>query len=60
MKDIVYQVKVQTREALLERILDAAMTIRNKRVELRSATSTVHTRATHCVDVQGDIFENLM
>lgn len=59
MKDIVYQEKVQTREVLLARILDAAATIKNKRVELRNATSAVHTRATRCV-VQGDIFENLL
>ncbi|PNF39961.1 hypothetical protein B7P43_G15951 [Cryptotermes secundus] len=32
--DIVYRVKVQTREVLLERILDAAITIRTKCVEL--------------------------
>ncbi|KAJ4429551.1 hypothetical protein ANN_21720 [Periplaneta americana] len=33
--------KVQTREELLQRILDAAETIRDKRVKLRNATSAV-------------------
>ncbi|KAJ4447158.1 hypothetical protein ANN_09159 [Periplaneta americana] len=58
MKDIVYLVNVQTREELLQRILNAAATIRNKRVKLRNATSAVHTRADRCIEIQGSIFEN--
>ncbi|KAJ4439748.1 hypothetical protein ANN_07876 [Periplaneta americana] len=53
MKGIVYRVKTQIHEDLLQRIVDAAATIRNKRVKLRNATRTVHTRADHCLEIQG-------
>ncbi|KAJ4428329.1 hypothetical protein ANN_24348 [Periplaneta americana] len=59
LKDIVYQVKVQTREELLQCILDAAATIRNKRVKMRNATRAVHTRAKSCLEIRGGIFPKI-
>ncbi|KAJ4448543.1 hypothetical protein ANN_10561 [Periplaneta americana] len=56
MKDIVYQIRVQTGEELIQRILDAAATIRNKYVKLRNATRAVHTRANLCLQMQGGNF----
>jgi hypothetical protein len=43
MKELVYSVKVGTRDGLLRRILDAADRIRNSRRKLHPATRAVHT-----------------
>jgi len=45
MKELVYSVKVVTRDALLGRILDAADRIRNSQQKLQLATRAVHNRA---------------
>jgi len=58
MKELVYSVKVGTRDALLGRILDAADRIRRSQRKLRRATSAVHNRAAACVAADGGIFEN--
>jgi len=58
MKELVYSVKVGTRDALLGRILDAADRIRNGQRKLHRATRAVHNRATACVSAGGGIFEN--
>jgi len=58
MKELVYSVKVRTRDALLGRILDAADRIRNRQRKLQRATRTVHNRAAACVADGGGIFEN--
>jgi hypothetical protein len=42
MKELVYNVKVAMRDALLGRILDAADNIRNGQLKLLRATSAVH------------------
>ena len=42
MKELVYNVKVVTRDALLGRILDAADRIRNSQRKLERATRAVH------------------
>ena len=42
MKELVYNVKVATRDALLGRIFDAADRIRNSQRKLQRATHTVH------------------
>jgi len=42
MKELVHNVKVITRDALLGRILDAADRIRNKQRKLKQATRAVH------------------
>jgi hypothetical protein len=59
MKNIVYQTKVQTREALLVRVIHAAALIKDCHEQLRRATRAVHKRATKCIEVEGEIFENL-
>ena len=58
MKELVYSVKVVTREALLGHILDAADCIRNSQRKLQQATCAVHNRAAACVAAGCDIFEN--
>ena len=58
MKELVYNVKVVTRDALLRRILDAADRIRNSQRKLERATRTVHNRTAACVAAGGGIFEN--
>jgi len=57
MKELVCNVKVATRDALLGRILDAADHI-NKQLKLLRATRAVHNRAAACVAAGGGIFEN--
>ena len=54
MKELVYSEKVETRDALLGRILDAA-DIRNSQLKLLRA---VHNRAAACVAAGRGIFEN--
>jgi len=58
MKELVYSVKVGTRDALLGRILDAADRIRNSQRKVHRATRVVHIRAAGCVAAGGGIFEN--
>jgi len=58
MKELVYSVKVVTRDELLGRVLDATDCIRNSQWKLRRATRTVHNRAAACVVAGGGIFEN--
>jgi len=58
MKELVYNVKLETRDALLRRILDAADHIRNNQLKLQRATHTVHNRVAACVAAGGGIFEN--
>ena len=58
MKELVYSVKVATRDALLGRILDAADRIRNSELKLLRATRAVHNRAAASVAAVGGIFEN--
>ena len=57
MKELVYNVKVATRDALLGRILDAADHLNNQ-LKLLRATRAVHNRAAACVAAGGGIFEN--
>jgi len=58
LKELVYNVRVATRDALLGRILDAADYIRNNQLKLIRATRVVHNRAAACVAAGGGIFEN--
>ena len=58
MKELIYSVKVVTRDALLGRIFDAADRIRNSQRKLARATRAVHNRAAACVATGGGIFEN--
>ncbi|KAL1509599.1 hypothetical protein ABEB36_004310 [Hypothenemus hampei] len=54
----VYATKVNTRDALLERILNAAEIIKNRPESIRKATSAIHRRADLCLESNGGIFEN--
>jgi len=58
MKELVYSVKVGTRDALLGCILDATDRIRNSQRRLQRTTRVVHNRAAACVAAGGGIFEN--
>jgi hypothetical protein len=58
MQELVYSVKVGTRDALLDGILDAAYRIRNSQRKLQRATRAVHNRAAACVAAGGVVFEN--
>ena len=58
LKELVYSMKVGTRDALLGGILDAADRIRNSQRKLQRATRAVHNRAAACVAAGGGIFEN--
>jgi hypothetical protein len=58
MKELVYSLKVGTRDALLGRNLDAVERIRNSQRKLQRATPAVHNRAAACVPAGGGIFEN--
>ena len=57
---MVSEVKVETREELIVRIMNSAAIIKNIPDKVRNATRAVHTRATKCLEVEGGIFENLM
>ena len=58
MKELVYSEKLETRDALLGRILDAADHIRNSQLKLLRSTQAVHNRAAAIVAAGGGIFEN--
>ena len=58
MKELVYSVKVGTRDALLGRILNAPDRIRNSQRKVQRAARALHNRAGTCVAAGGAIFEN--
>ena len=58
MKELVYSEKLETRDALLGRILDAADYIRHSQLKLLRATRAVHNQAAVCVAAGGVISEN--
>jgi hypothetical protein len=58
MKELVYSVKVVTRDALFGRILNAAERIRMSQRKLQLAPRTVDNRPAACVAAGGGIFQN--
>jgi hypothetical protein len=54
-----YKRKLDTREELLFRILDAAARIKKRKDQLRRTTPDFRTRLTRCIEVDGGIFEHL-
>jgi len=56
MKELVYSEKLETRDALLGRILDAAEHIRNSQLKLLRVTRAVHNLAAGFVAAGGGIF----
>jgi hypothetical protein len=55
-----YKRKLDTREELLFRILDAAARIKKRENQLRRTTRDLRTRLTRCIEVDGGIFEYLL
>jgi hypothetical protein len=60
MKSEMYRRKVDTRDEVLDRIMDAIARIKNVQEELRRAARHVLTRIAKCIDADGRIFENLL
>jgi hypothetical protein len=58
LKGEVYKRKVDTREELIARILDAAVFIKKREVHFRRTTRDLSTRVAKCIKVEGGIFEN--
>jgi hypothetical protein len=54
------QKKVDTRDELLARILDAAARIKKHEDQLRRKTCDIRTRAAKCTEIDGGIFEHLL
>jgi hypothetical protein len=59
MKSEVYKRKVDTRDELLARILDAAASIKKREDQLRRTTRDLCTRVAKCFEVNSGIFEGL-
>jgi hypothetical protein len=59
-KEMVYSLKVGTRDPLLGRILDTADRIRNNQWKLQHADRIAYNRAARCVAAEDGIFENLL
>jgi hypothetical protein len=59
-KSEVYKRKVDTRDELLVRILDAAASIKKREDQFRRKTRDLRTRVAKCIDVDGEIFSNLL
>jgi hypothetical protein len=51
--------KVDTRDELLARILDAAARIKKREDQLRRTTRDLRTRVSECIEDGGGIFEHL-
>ena len=60
MKTLVYKKKSNTREELLQRIMEACQDIRDKPDVLRESASSILKRAQLCIEQGGNHFENLM
>jgi hypothetical protein len=60
MKSEVYKTKVDARDELLARILDAAACIKEREDQLRRTSSDLHTRVAKCTEVDGRILELLL
>jgi hypothetical protein len=56
----VYKRKVDTRDELLARILDAAARIKKREDQLRRTTRDLRTRVAKCIQVDGGIFIHLL
>ena len=60
MNSEVYKRKVDTRDELLARILDAAARTKKREDQLRRKTRYLRTRVAKCIDVDGGIFGRLL
>jgi hypothetical protein len=55
----VYKIKVDTRNELIARGLDAAARIKKSEDRLRRTTRDLRTRVAMCIEVDGGIFEHV-
>jgi len=60
MKGEVNKINVDTRGELLDRILDAATSIKKREYQLRRTKRDLRTRFANCTEVGGGIFEHLL
>jgi hypothetical protein len=60
MKSEVYKRKMDTREELLARNLDAAVHKKRREDQLRQTTRERRTRVAKCGEVDGETFEHLL
>jgi hypothetical protein len=60
MKRKVYKTKVNTRDELLVRILDAAARIEKRKYQVRLKKSNLRTRVAKCIEADGGILERLL
>ena len=60
MKNEVYRRKVDTRNELLDLIMDVVASIKEFPDALRRATGPVFTLVTKCIELDGGIFENVL
>lgn len=60
LKDEVYKVKVDTRDALIQRIRNAAAELKQRHASIRRATCALRRRSRKCLEVNGGIFEHLL
>jgi hypothetical protein len=60
MKSEVYGRKLDTRDELLDHIMDVIASIKERQVALRRAARHVLTLVAKCIDVDGGIFENVL
>ena len=60
MKGKVHKRKVDTRDKLLARSLDAATRIKKREDQLRRITRDLHTGLARCIEKDGGIFEYLL
>jgi hypothetical protein len=56
----VYKRKVDTRDELLARVVDAAARIKNREDRLRRTKRELRTRTAKCTEADGRIFEHLL
>jgi hypothetical protein len=59
-KSEVYRTKVDTRDKLLDLIMDVIARVKERQDALTRATSHVLIRVAKCIDVDGGIFENVL
>jgi hypothetical protein len=55
-----YKRKVDARDGLLDRILDAAACIKRREYQLRQTTRSLRARVAKSAEVDGGIFEHLL
>jgi hypothetical protein len=60
MKSKMYRREVDTRDALVDHVMDVIARMKERQDALRRATRHVLTQVVKCIDVDGGIFENVL